>query len=191
MCRRTVRSTFAARAWALRSTWERLRGHITFRILLDGEELARFEQPVADLAQAAHRVVTLPPESRTGARLRFEASGPAAVGAILDPVLGPAEIGSPSARPWDVPGGVSKPRPNVVLFLADTFRADNMRDYGSEYEPSLTPNLDRFAEASVVFTRTWSPALVDPSGAGFHDDRPLSASAWRGTFRSAPSCATR
>ena len=49
-------------------------GHITFRVLLDGEELASYEQPVADLPRAEHRVLELPPERREGARLRFEAT---------------------------------------------------------------------------------------------------------------------
>ena len=44
----------------------------------------------------------------------------------------------------------------MVLFLADTFRADNLAAYGSEL--GLTPALDRFAEESLCFTRAWAPS---------------------------------
>lgn len=40
-------------------------------------------------------------------------------------------------------------RPNVVMIVSDTFRRDHVGAYGN---PTIrTPNLDRFAEASVVF----------------------------------------
>ncbi len=63
--------------------------------------------------------------------------------AFLEPAIGPAEVGTYDGRPW------GKNRPNVVLFLADTFRADNMAVYGGS--PGLTPNLDRLVERSLTF----------------------------------------
>ncbi len=38
---------------------------------------------------------------------------------------------------------------NVILLVSDTFRADNLAAYGSEWIE--TPNLNRFAEQSVLF----------------------------------------
>ena len=42
---------------------------------------------------------------------------------------------------------------DLVLFVADTFRADNMAAYGGRGE---TPNLDRLAAEGRTFPRTWS-----------------------------------
>lgn len=41
------------------------------------------------------------------------------------------------------------PRPNIVLLVVDTLRADHLGSYGSTW--NLTPNLDRFAEEGVTF----------------------------------------
>jgi arylsulfatase A-like enzyme len=41
------------------------------------------------------------------------------------------------------------PRPNVIVFLVDTLRADHLGAYG--YERATSPNLDSIAEESVVF----------------------------------------
>ncbi len=46
--------------------------------------------------------------------------------------------------------------PDIVLIVLDTQRADRLGAYG--YKPDLTPNLDRFAEQSVVFEQAVSPA---------------------------------
>ena len=131
-------------------------GLVTIRILLDGDEVFVYEQSVKDIAEVKHHRVVLPKEARQQATFRFETIGPAAICAVLNPVLAPATIGTFSNRPSE--GWPKTPRKNMILFLADTFRADNLGVYGSKYPKSLTPNLDRLAEASVVFTRTWSPA---------------------------------
>jgi hypothetical protein len=38
---------------------------------------------------------------------------------------------------------------NLIVLVSDTFRADNLRAYGSEWVD--TPNLNRFAEQAVLF----------------------------------------
>lgn len=48
------------------------------------------------------------------------------------------------------------PRLNVVLISLDTLRADRMSSYG--YERETTPNIDRFAERSMVFENTRAQA---------------------------------
>ena len=47
-------------------------------------------------------------------------------------------------------------RPDLVVFLADTFRADNLAIGGGD--PRITPNINAFAEVGVAFERAWSTA---------------------------------
>ena len=119
----------------------------TFRVLQGGEQL--FEHLVSDLTRpsyAWHEVELV----RTGLRteLAFQVHGTLAKACFLDPVLGPRKVGSPGRRPWE------ERRPDVLVFVADTFRADNMRAYGGQL--GLAPNLDRLAEEGLLFRRAWS-----------------------------------
>lgn len=52
-------------------------------------------------------------------------------------------------------GSATEPRPNLLLISIDTLRADHLGFYG--YEPTTSPNLDAFAERSVVFDKAISP----------------------------------
>ncbi|MBE2201522.1 MAG: sulfatase [Anaerolinea sp.] len=47
-------------------------------------------------------------------------------------------------------------KPDIILIVLDTQRADRLGAYG--YQRSLTPNLDKFAAASALFTQAVSPA---------------------------------
>src|SRR6185503_19320650 len=58
--------------------------------------------------------------------------------------------GKPGARPW------SEPRPDLVLVLCDTFRADNLAEYGGD--PELAPNLNRFTARALRFLDARSTA---------------------------------
>ena len=49
---------------------------------------------------------------------------------------------------------LSKNMPNIVLITLDTLRADHLSCYG--YQKSTTPNLDRFAEESVIFKNAYA-----------------------------------
>ena len=123
------------------STW-------SFRVLLDDTELFVHEQRGAN--EAEWHAVPLPTDGRRDARLRFEVEGPFAYTSFLATSLGPADVGSYGARPW------ASERPDIVVFLADTFRADNLALYGGP--PHLTPNLNRLAEQSIRFRNAWSVA---------------------------------
>lgn len=110
-------------------------------ILLDGVELWR--GAVARGAAPERVSVPLPGAGHASAEITFEAEGAPGLISLFGPMLAPAEIGTYGQRPW------KNARPDVVLFLADTFRADNLAAYGGD--PELTPNLNRLAEESLVF----------------------------------------
>jgi len=128
-----------------RGSTARLRVFAQDELLLD-DTLELFEPGTRLRAHS----LALPSQLRGSATLRFELDGPPAIAAVLAPTLRPAEVGGYGARPW------SDARPDVVLFVADTFRADNMEVYGGEHE--LTSRLDALASEGLVFTRAWSPA---------------------------------
>jgi len=98
----------------------------------------------------ASHTLPLPAGGSESARLTFRVTGAPGLGIFYDPVTGPAERGSYGERPW------GKGRPNIVLFLADTFRADNLFAHGGR--PEIAPHLNRFAERSMRFVRTRSTA---------------------------------
>ncbi|MCZ6596084.1 MAG: sulfatase-like hydrolase/transferase, partial [Planctomycetota bacterium] len=139
---------FATAAFAYSASAPDPAGSIVFRIALEGEPIFEHEQEVGPSGECAWHAVTLPARGADDAVLVFEVEGPAAHAAFLAPVIGPRDVGSYGARPWE-----GDP-PDVVLFLADTFRADNLGAYGGEL--ALTPELDRFAEESLLFERTWA-----------------------------------
>jgi len=121
---------------------------VRFRVMLDGAPLFEHAQEITNRGSRDWHEVTLPPGGCKSGRLRFEVEGPFAFCSIFEPGIGPKEVGTYGARPW-------KPRaPDIVLFLADTFRADNLRVYDGE--GSFAPNLDRFAAESLCFRRAWS-----------------------------------
>src|SRR5204863_903144 len=99
------------------------------------------------------RSLELPRGGVQKARLSFEVEGPFALTTFLAPSVGPREIGGYDRRPW------SGARPDVCVFLADTFRADNLATYGSASGPTptgLTPEIDAFAARARVFAHTYS-----------------------------------
>jgi choline-sulfatase len=50
----------------------------------------------------------------------------------------------------------SAPRPDVIVYLVDTLRADHLGAYG--YPGNTTPAMDRFVRESVHFRRAYSPS---------------------------------
>ncbi len=135
---------------------------LEFQIELDGQPLWSHVQPALRISQSevAWHNVRLPLDAQ--GLLSFEVRGPPALTAFLAPTVGPSEIGTPSQRPWGRDGnrdgarGKEHSRPDIVIFLADTFRADNLATYGSTL--GLTPNIDAFARGSTRFLNAWSPA---------------------------------
>jgi len=64
--------------------------------------------------------------------------------------IGPLERGTYASRPW------GRGRPDIVLFVADTFRADNLEAHGGA--PELAPHLNELAAGSRRFLNARSPA---------------------------------
>ena len=123
---------------------------VSLRIFANGAQVFSFEQSVSDAPVTSSHVVDLSAHAGRGVSLRFECEGPATFAAFLTPVVGPLEIGQPGARPYEME------RPNLVLFLADTFRADNLTSYGGTH--GVTPKLDALIDRSLSFTRAWAPS---------------------------------
>ncbi len=120
-------------------------GEVTFRIELDGETLLEHPQTVWTEGGVDRHKLSLPPSKGREVDLRFSVEGDAALGGFLTPRIAAANPTAPEHRE----------QPDLFLFLADTFRADNMTMYGSEL--NITPNLDAFAERSLAFERAWTP----------------------------------
>lgn len=53
-------------------------------------------------------------------------------------------------------GSDTPPRPNVVIVLVDTLRADHLGAYG--YERNTSPNFDRWAADAIRFERAYTPS---------------------------------
>ncbi len=118
-----------------------------FTLLVDDDELWSFEVAAGEKPGADHEVA-LPAAAR--ARLEFRVDGPPGIAAFFGPVLGPREVGTYAARPWGAA------RPNIVIFLIDTFRADNLAAYGGA--PDVAPALNRFERESLCFTESYATA---------------------------------
>ncbi len=122
-----------------------------FRVRLDGELLLEHEQPLVEGGRTSWLEVPLP---RAGAgELCLEVAGPFAYTSFLSPVVGPARVADRRAT------ARAAARPNLVLFAADTLRADALAAYRDEPLPGgveLTPELDRLARESRVFTQARS-----------------------------------
>ena len=139
---------------------------VRLRVSVDGDVLFEHEESatsaVSRAAGPAHVVTSgnvraglaakleLPADGASAAKIAFEVEGARGLALFLTPVIHPLEVGRSDARPW------GSSAPDVVLFLADTFRADNLALYGGD--PALAPNLNRFAEQSLRFPRARSVA---------------------------------
>ena len=119
-----------------------------FEVRLDGETVARTECVPGSLP-VLHDVAVELPDGPPGRVLELELEGRLAVAAVLEPRWMPA-------------GFVDRARrPDVVVFLADTFRADNLSAYRGApggVDPPLAPNLDALSEECVVYRAAWSPS---------------------------------
>ncbi|MSR62907.1 MAG: hypothetical protein EXS08_10735 [Planctomycetes bacterium] len=121
-------------------------GPTTFRVMLDGRSVFEEAQAYARPTRGVARCVPLPPGAH---ELAFEVAGDGPA-LVARPVLGPAEIGAPGARPWGAA------QPDLVLVLCDTFRADNLAAWGGA--PELAPQLNAFVERSLRFLDARSTA---------------------------------
>jgi arylsulfatase A-like enzyme len=113
----------------------------SLRVRIDGTLLFSTEVSGGATESGTWHCAPLSGVSRSAARLTFEMEGGPVQAAVLAPGIGRPATGVPE-------------RPDIVLFLADTFRADNLAVYGGD--PARAPRLNAFARASLVFRNTWS-----------------------------------
>ena len=116
---------------------------LTFQIRRDDKLLFEHKQRPAPKGNTKWHAVDLSAVSGHRSSLMFEVHGEMANAAYLNPVLGPATSNSRESS-----------RPDIIIFLADTFRADNLARHGGD--PSWTPALNAFAENSVIFEQAHS-----------------------------------
>lgn len=122
------------------------RHRVRFFARLDGAPLFDVRLEVGAEPRPYACSVALPKEGGTGARLELGLEGPPCLGAFLVPRVAPAEP----------PERGRRERADLVLFLADTFRADNLACYGGD--PRVTPALNRLAAESLVFAEVRAPS---------------------------------
>jgi arylsulfatase A-like enzyme len=90
-----------------------------------------------------------------GDRVRVEARLLDGAEALSEVRMGFGELRLETAR--QVPRTQASPeRPNLVLVVMDTQRADRTTPYG--YERPTTPNLERLAARGLVYEQAWSPS---------------------------------
>jgi len=148
-----ARLSFATSIEPLYGARELRQAEHVFRVRLDGA-LVFEERVTPDVLGESLRwhALELPRGGVQKARLELEVEGPLALSAFLAPSVGPSAFGTYGARPF----ARDPARRDVVVFLADTFRADNLSAYGSPLE--LTPEIDRFAADARVFAHAYAPS---------------------------------
>jgi len=93
-------------------------------------------------------------EAKAGAIVRLEIGNPGADGAVW---VTSARITVAPSRAEAAPArATTSARPNVVIFLADTLRADYLGAYG--HAAPTSPRLDAFARRAVLFEDAWAQA---------------------------------
>lgn len=138
-------------------------GAVAIRVWLDGELLGERSFP-GGAREPEFVSLALPARGKPGARLAFEVEGVPGLGAFFAPAIAPLARGRPGARPW-------AERPDIVLFLVDTLRADALAEGGGE--ATLAPNLNRFAASSLRFpaaraNAAWTLPSISSLLTGFH-----------------------
>jgi len=129
---------------------------VTLRVSQDGRELWRRVIGADDWhasGRTVHGAADLA-DTDASTTIEFAIDGPITVAGFLAPVVGPQLDAERGARALDG-------RPNVVVFLADTFRADGLRAHrryrDSDDDFELTA-LEAFAAGARRFENTWSPS---------------------------------
>ena len=116
---------------------------VSFRISHAGAELLAHDALVSVEGTYAWHDVDLTEALDGPARLELAVTGDFAYTSFLLPTLRDA-----ARRRAD------DPRRDILVFQADTFRADNLRVYGGRYE--LAPDLERLAARGRLFRNAWS-----------------------------------
>jgi len=125
-------------------------------VWVDGVLAHDYSVPIVPAPRPERVALDLPAGRKTVA-IEFRARGPAAVLAVTSPVIGPRDIGTRGTRPKEL----LPKRPDIILFVADTLRADALsayRDQPSAPPAEVTPILDAFGRGATLFERAWSPS---------------------------------
>ena len=107
----------------------------------DGEVLLEKALPNRLAARGQPQRIPLP--DFQGASITFRVTEGAGLALFLNPVVAPAQ---PKA----------KTQPDIVVFVADTFRADSLEPWGGA--PDLAPHMNAFARESLAFLGARAPA---------------------------------
>lgn len=123
-----------------------LAGAMTYAVELDGEEIFREVLPADVVGELRTRSVELGTGGGGELRLRVEGGG------------GLLAVGAPRlvTRAYLEEQERGDGRPDLVLFVADTFRADNLALHGGD--PRWTPTLNAWAEEGLAFERAAATA---------------------------------
>jgi len=139
-------------------------GTVRLRVWLDDATIFDSTWDAGTWREARSCSAPLPAEGRASARLRLEVEGPPGLGALFTPVIGPTTPPRPDQRPWST-------RPDLVVLLVDTLRADSLAMNGGD--PSLAPGLNRFAETCLRFpaaraSAAWTLPSISSMLTGLH-----------------------
>lgn len=147
------------RALQLRRTGE-VAGRLEIRLTSDADgevEIATLERisewPELELAPAGGRLALLQLKA-----VADEPTGPEDGIALRSP-----QIMAPTAAPWSGRRPSAPPRPNVIVYMIDTLRADRLGCYG--YDRPVSPRIDEFAAGATLFENavgqsSWTRASV-------------------------------
>jgi arylsulfatase A-like enzyme len=116
-------------------------GPSTFTVEFEGRPLLGTTMEPALAAPPEPHRVPLPRSS--GGRLTLRVTGGAGLALFSTPTVTDTAREQPD-------------RPDIIIFLADTFRADNLAAWGGP--ANLAPNLNRFQESGLTFTGARAPA---------------------------------
>jgi len=116
---------------------------VSGRLAVEVQEEGEAEKVLGPIAAGT---VELPGKGRHLLRLALRADG-GAVRLARPRVI--SETRQPEPDPVREEKKQGKPRPNVIVYLVDTLRADRLGCYG--YPKPTSPHLDRFAEGATLF----------------------------------------
>lgn len=111
-------------------------------VRMNGDVLLEHELPIAPTTDLERFSIDLPPTASNDAELTFAVEGPACLVAFLLPSITPIEL--------------VDERPDVIVFLADTYRADNIALSGGD--PRIAPHVNRFGKESLAFSSARAPS---------------------------------
>lgn len=87
-------------------------------------------------------------------------------GPVPGPPLAPGAASVGAGRAQAAPDeALARPRPNLVLILADDFGVDLAAAYGEGADPPCTPHLDALAAQGLLFRNAWADPVCSPTRA--------------------------